>query len=124
MGAPAATHADCAAQSNEASPPSLGGGWGCRVDKQGLLAHFFGPGGDRHLDLNTFYNFLADLHAEIDRLEFQHYDPHDQARAPRQAGIAALLSAPPRPPLPPLHLPRGIPAAPAGELVTHQLLAF
>mmetsp|Transcript_14222 Transcript_14222/g.42959 ORF Transcript_14222/g.42959 Transcript_14222/m.42959 type:complete len:475 (-) Transcript_14222:1245-2669(-) len=48
------------------------------VDESGLMVHFFGPEGDKKLDLTAFNKFLADLHAEIDRLEFRHYDPHDK----------------------------------------------
>lgn len=49
---------------------------GCREEDDGLMAHFFGPAGDKKLDLSAFNAFLLNLHAEIVRLEFQHYDIH------------------------------------------------
>lgn len=42
------------------------------------MVHFFGENGDKKLDLATFYAFLRGLHTEIDRLEFNHYDPDDK----------------------------------------------
>ncbi len=45
------------------------------VDDSGLMLHFFGEDGTKKLDLAAFNAFLTGLHAEIDRLEFQHYDP-------------------------------------------------
>jgi Ca2+-binding EF-hand superfamily protein len=44
-------------------------------DDTGLMLHFFGENGQKKLDLAAFNAFLEGLHAEIDRLEFQHYDP-------------------------------------------------
>ena len=35
---------------------------------------FFGERGDKNLDLKHFAAFCADLHAELVRLEFLHYD--------------------------------------------------
>lgn len=44
------------------------------------MIHFFGGNGEKKLDLNTFYTFLRGLHTEIDRLEFNHYDPDNKVR--------------------------------------------
>ena len=49
--------------------------WPCSVDESGLMLHFFGPAGTKKLDLKAFNAFLDGLHSEMDRLEFQHYDP-------------------------------------------------
>lgn len=50
------------------------------VDDSGLMLHFFGEDGEKKLDLAAFNAFLTGLHAEIDRLEFQHYDPQNTVR--------------------------------------------
>lgn len=47
----------------------------CSADDSGLMLHFFGESGQKKLDLAAFNAFLEGLHAEIDRLEYQHYDP-------------------------------------------------
>ncbi len=39
---------------------------------------FFGKAGERRLDLKRFEAFLHDLHEELVRLEFAHYD-HDNS---------------------------------------------
>lgn len=52
----------------------------CSVDDSGLMLHFFGADGEKKLDLAAFNAFLTGLHAEIDRLEFQHYDPQNTVR--------------------------------------------
>jgi hypothetical protein len=43
-------------------------------DLHGLVSHFFGDDGSRQLSLDTFRAFVAELRAELLRLEFQHYD--------------------------------------------------
>lgn len=58
----------------------------CSVDDSGLMLHFFGKEGEKKLDLAAFNGFLTGLHAEIDRLEFQYYDPQDTASP---CGVAA-----------------------------------
>lgn len=49
-----------------------------KVNEAGLMVHFFGTDGEKQLDLATFNAFLRGLHQEIDRLEFNHYDPDDK----------------------------------------------
>ncbi|GER37071.1 calcium-binding EF hand family protein [Striga asiatica] len=44
------------------------------VEDGGLLEHFFGQDGNQHLDHDKFVQFLRDLHDEMVRLEFAHYD--------------------------------------------------
>lgn len=46
------------------------------------MLHFFGENGQKKLNLAAFNGFLEGLHAEIDRLEFQHYDPQATVRCP------------------------------------------
>ena len=57
----------------------------CSEDDTGLMLHFFGENGQKKLDLAAFNAFLEGLHAEIDRLEFQHYDPQGTVCFPRPA---------------------------------------
>lgn len=49
-----------------------------RDETQGLLLTFFGPKGQDELDLKHFASFCTDLHAELVRLEFLHYDSKAQ----------------------------------------------
>ncbi|CAA7409851.1 unnamed protein product [Spirodela intermedia] len=44
------------------------------VEDGGLVEYFFGKDGSRHLKHDKFVQFLRDLHEEIIRLEFAHYD--------------------------------------------------
>ncbi|VFQ67376.1 unnamed protein product [Cuscuta campestris] len=44
------------------------------VEDAALLEYFFGKDGNAHLDHEKFVQFLRDLHNEILRLEFEHYD--------------------------------------------------
>ncbi|XP_068642564.1 calcium uptake protein, mitochondrial-like isoform X2 [Aristolochia californica] len=44
------------------------------VESGGLLEYFFGKDGDGNLQHEKFVQFLKDLHNEILRLEFSHYD--------------------------------------------------
>ncbi|KAM7508277.1 hypothetical protein LguiA_018730 [Lonicera macranthoides] len=48
------------------------------VDNGGLLEYFFGKDGKACLEHGKFVQFLRDLHNEILRLEFAHYDYHSQ----------------------------------------------
>ena len=57
------------------------------------MLHFFGENGQKKLDLAAFNAFLEGLHAEIDRLEFQHYDPQGTVRRRRPAKLALVLTA-------------------------------
>lgn len=57
------------------------------------MLHFFGENGQKKLDLAAFNGFLEGLHAEIDRLEFQHYDPQGTVRRRRPAKLALVLPA-------------------------------
>ena len=43
-------------------------------DLGGLVANFFGVDGLKQLDLRAFRDFLHQLHDDIVRLEFAHYD--------------------------------------------------
>jgi hypothetical protein len=45
-----------------------------RDESQGLLVTFFGKKGQDQLDLKHFAAFCTELHAELVRLEFLHYD--------------------------------------------------
>ncbi|XP_060175509.1 calcium uptake protein, mitochondrial-like isoform X2 [Lycium barbarum] len=47
---------------------------GGHVDNGGLLQDFFGEDGKKHLQYDTFVQFLRDLHEEMLKLEFAHYD--------------------------------------------------
>lgn len=47
---------------------------GTSVENGGLLEYFFGQDGKGRLQLEKFVQFLKDLHNEIERLEFAHYD--------------------------------------------------
>jgi hypothetical protein len=58
------------------------------------MLHFFGEDGQKKLDLAAFNAFLEGLHAEIDRLEFQHYDPQGSVRDPRLPSKAGFLIVP------------------------------
>ncbi|KAJ0989515.1 hypothetical protein J5N97_007871 [Dioscorea zingiberensis] len=49
---------------------------GMSVENGGLLEYFFGKDGNGCLKHDKFVQFLRDLHDEIVRLEFQHYDYH------------------------------------------------
>lgn len=44
------------------------------VDNGGIVEYFFGKDGKGHLQLMNFVQFVKDLHKEITRLEFLHYD--------------------------------------------------
>ncbi|KAL6523508.1 hypothetical protein OROGR_017111 [Orobanche gracilis] len=44
------------------------------VEDGGLLEHFFGKDGNQRLEHDKFVQFLRDLHDEMLRLEFAHYD--------------------------------------------------
>ncbi|XP_049382629.1 calcium uptake protein, mitochondrial-like [Solanum stenotomum] len=48
------------------------------VDEGGLLEYFFGKDGKGRLEQEKFVQFLRDLHNEISRLEFAHYDYKSQ----------------------------------------------
>ncbi|XP_008775754.2 calcium uptake protein, mitochondrial [Phoenix dactylifera] len=47
---------------------------GGSVENGGLVEYFFGKDGKGHLQHDKFVHFLRDLHDEIVRLEFAHYD--------------------------------------------------
>lgn len=47
---------------------------GGHIDSGGLLQDFFGEDGKKRLQYDTFVQFLRDLHEEILKLEFVHYD--------------------------------------------------
>ncbi|XP_059290619.1 calcium uptake protein, mitochondrial-like isoform X2 [Lycium ferocissimum] len=47
---------------------------GGHVDNGGLLQDFFGEDGKKRLQYDTFVQFLRDLHEEMLKLEFAHYD--------------------------------------------------
>ncbi|XP_073042520.1 calcium uptake protein, mitochondrial isoform X2 [Primulina eburnea] len=47
---------------------------GGSVENGGLVEYFFGPDGDRRLKHDKFVQFLRDLHDEMVKLEFAHYD--------------------------------------------------
>ncbi|XP_015688665.2 calcium uptake protein, mitochondrial-like [Oryza brachyantha] len=47
---------------------------GQSVENGGLVEYFFGKDGNDHLHYDTFSDFLKQLHDEIVRLEFSHYD--------------------------------------------------
>ncbi|XP_024398218.1 calcium uptake protein, mitochondrial isoform X2 [Physcomitrium patens] len=44
------------------------------IDNAGMVEFFFGTNGNRQLPLTQFERFLKELHEEIIRLEFAHYD--------------------------------------------------
>ncbi|KAL2500576.1 calcium-binding EF hand family protein [Forsythia ovata] len=48
------------------------------VEDGGLLEYFFGSDGSKRLEHETFVQFLRDLHDEMLRLEFAHYDCKSQ----------------------------------------------
>jgi len=60
---------------------------GRRENETGLLKHFFGAKCEGRMSLLVFEKFLVDLHTELDRLEFQHYDPNNTVRD-RHVGVA------------------------------------
>jgi hypothetical protein len=62
-----------------------------REDSGGLITHFFGADGRKKLGLTTLKAFLQDLHDEIARLEFRHYDHADKACMGRQTDTAVKL---------------------------------
>lgn len=64
----------------------------CRDECDGLLRHFFGPKGDKRLSLETFNQFLEQLHAELVRLEFAHYDHRGQVSFAVEQGAACNRS--------------------------------
>lgn len=64
-----------------------------RDESQGLLVTFFGKKGQDQLDLKHFAAFCTELHAELVRLEFLHYDIKGQV-------CVLSLSVPKRTPLP------------------------
>ncbi|KAH0664065.1 hypothetical protein KY290_029983 [Solanum tuberosum] len=47
---------------------------GGHIDSGGLLQDFFGEDGKKRLQYDTFVRFLRDLHEEMLKLEFAHYD--------------------------------------------------
>lgn len=51
---------------------------GGSVENDGLLTYFFGTDGKKHLQHDKFVQFLRDLHDEMVRLEFAHYDHKSQ----------------------------------------------
>ena len=61
----------------------------CRDECEGLLRHFFGPKGDQRLSLETFDRFLEQLHAELVRLEFAHYDHRSRVSLAAEQGATA-----------------------------------
>ena len=61
----------------------------CRDECEGLLRHFFGPKGDQRLSLETFDHFLEQLHAELVRLEFAHYDHRGRVSPAAEQGATA-----------------------------------
>ncbi|BDA50970.1 Calcium uptake protein 1, mitochondrial [Coccomyxa sp. Obi] len=68
---------------------------GLQTDKdesQGLLLTFFGPKGQDQLDLKHFAAFCTDLHAELVKLEFLHYDSKAQGYIPGISFAHSLVS--------------------------------
>jgi hypothetical protein len=51
-----------------------------REEETGLLRYFFGEKCEGRMSLAVFEKFLHDLHTELDKLEFQHYDPDNTVR--------------------------------------------
>ncbi|XP_055830289.1 calcium uptake protein, mitochondrial-like isoform X2 [Solanum dulcamara] len=66
---------DCNGQGAHHSDGLRGGhNLGGHIDSGGLLQDFFGEDGKKRLQYDTFVQFLRDLHEEMLKLEFAHYD--------------------------------------------------
>ncbi|KAF7833889.1 calcium uptake protein, mitochondrial-like [Senna tora] len=64
------------------------------VEDGGLLEYFFGKDGKDCLKLERFRQFLRDLHHEILRLEFSHYDYNNRGSiTARDFGLSLVASA-------------------------------
>ncbi|XP_054806118.1 calcium uptake protein, mitochondrial-like [Prosopis cineraria] len=64
------------------------------VEDGGLLQYFFGKEGKDCLNIEKFGQFLRDLHDEILRLEFSHYDYNERGSiSARDFGLSLVASA-------------------------------
>ncbi|KAI9125917.1 hypothetical protein K1719_003335 [Acacia pycnantha] len=64
------------------------------VEDGGLLQYFFGKEGKDCLNIEKFDHFLRDLHEEILRLEFSHYDYNERGSiSARDFGLSLVASA-------------------------------
>ncbi|KAL6899397.1 hypothetical protein ACP4OV_006055 [Aristida adscensionis] len=64
------------------------------VESGGLVEYFFGKDGNEHLHYNKFSNFLKQLHDEIVRLEFSHYDVKSSKTIPvKDFALSMVASA-------------------------------
>ncbi|CAL5020936.1 unnamed protein product [Urochloa decumbens] len=64
------------------------------VENGGLVEYFFGKDGDGHLHYDKFSSFLKQLHDEIVRLEFSHYDVKSSKTIPvKDFALSMVASA-------------------------------
>ncbi|PKI52609.1 hypothetical protein CRG98_026949 [Punica granatum] len=63
------------------------------VDDGGLLEYFFGKDGTKKLQHERFVQFLRDLHDEILRLEFAHYDCRSRGTIPAKDYALSLVAS-------------------------------
>ncbi|KAK3154616.1 hypothetical protein QOZ80_2BG0192900 [Eleusine coracana subsp. coracana] len=67
---------------------------GQSVESGGLVEYFFGKDGNEHLHYDKFSNFLKQLHDEIVRLEFNHYDVRSSKTIPvKDFALSMVASA-------------------------------
>ncbi|XP_071721870.1 calcium uptake protein, mitochondrial-like [Rutidosis leptorrhynchoides] len=63
------------------------------VEDGGSLDYFFGKGGKARLHHETFIQFMKDLHDEILRLEFAHYDYNSQGKISAKDFALSIIAA-------------------------------
>nr|CAB3447225.1 unnamed protein product [Digitaria exilis] len=64
------------------------------VENGGLVEYFFGKDGNKHLHYDKFSSFLKQLHDEIVRLEFSHYDVKSSKTIPvKDFALSMVASA-------------------------------
>ncbi|XP_011084065.1 calcium uptake protein, mitochondrial [Sesamum indicum] len=63
------------------------------VENGGLLQYFFGKDGNERLGHNRFVKFLRDLHDEMLRLEFAHYDFKSQGTISAKDFILSMVAS-------------------------------
>ncbi|CAL5328635.1 unnamed protein product [Camellia sinensis] len=63
------------------------------VEDGGLLEHFFGKDGKQCLEHGKFVQFLRDLHDEILRLEFAHYDYKSQGTISAKDFVLSMIAS-------------------------------
>ncbi|XP_071701944.1 calcium uptake protein, mitochondrial-like isoform X2 [Rutidosis leptorrhynchoides] len=63
------------------------------VENGGLVHYFFGEDGNQKLQLEKFVQFMRDLHHEMTRLEFSHYDYKSCGTIPAKDFVLSMVAS-------------------------------